>query len=114
MTRAFELARSLERRLDQRNPAARLAKWRVHLERANGTLTRLLERVPAEFTRRLERAVAALNAEDPTRPLERGFAIISKNGVAVNDAATLSVGDMVSARLWHGTFDACVETVHAP
>lgn len=111
--RAFERSRDLERRLEQRSPAARLAKWRLEFERANGSLARLFERVPIAFTRRLERALSALNAEDPTRPLERGFAIITKDGAAVHDVATLSTGDRVSARLQRGTFGARVESVHA-
>lgn len=113
MGRALQRWRDLDRRLEQRSPAARLAKWRLELERANGSLARLFERVPIAFTRRLERALAALNAEDPTRPLERGFAIVTKDGAAIHDAAVLSAGDRVDARLQRGTFGARVESVHA-
>ena len=102
-----------ERRLDQRSPAARVAKWRVDLERTNGALARLFERVPANFVRRLDRALSALNAEDPTRPLERGFAIVTKDGAAIQDVAMLSVGDVVATRLRRGTFDARVEAMNA-
>ena len=51
--------------------------------------------------------------EDPTRPLARGYAIVTKAGVAVHDVAVLAYGDVVTARVAHGTFDARVESVHA-
>jgi exodeoxyribonuclease VII large subunit len=113
VTRASERLRALERRLDQRSPAARVTQWRVELVRANGALAGLYKRLPQLYGRRLERAEAALDAEDPTRPLERGFAIVTKNGVAVVDAASLAIGDAVSARLQRGTFGARVESVQA-
>jgi exodeoxyribonuclease VII large subunit len=112
VTRAVDRARALERRLDQRSPATRVASWRIALERANGALARLFERVPSAYARRLERTLAALDAEDPTRPLQRGFAIVTKNGVALQDVTSLALGDAVVARLRHGTFGARVETVN--
>jgi exonuclease VII large subunit len=54
-----------------------------------------------------------LDGEDPTRPLARGYAIVTKAGVAVHDVAVLAYGDVVTARVAHGTFDARVESVHA-
>jgi exodeoxyribonuclease VII large subunit len=111
VTRRFERVRVLERRLDQRSPAARVTQWRIDLVRVNEAFVRLRERVPALYLRRLERAEAALDGEDPTRPLERGFAIVTKNGVAVHDAASLAVGDSIAARLRRGTLEARVESV---
>jgi exodeoxyribonuclease VII large subunit len=113
VSRRFELLRALERRLDQRSPAARVAQWRVGLVQANGALVRAAERLAQIWSRRLERAQGLLDAEDPTRPLARGYAIVTKAGVALHDAATLAPGDAVSARLQRGTFEARVETVHA-
>jgi exodeoxyribonuclease VII large subunit len=112
LARRSERARVLERRLDQSSPVAQVTQWRLALERANGSIARLLERVPAAYTRRLERSLAALDAENPLRPLERGYAIVTKGGVAVHDAAMLSIGDAINARLQRGTLDARVESVH--
>lgn len=112
VTRHSERLRELERRLDRRSPAARVADWRVRLVRAQDALHNSAERAKERWRRRLERAEAALNAEDPTRPLARGFAIVTKDGIAVRDASALAPGDVVAATLERGTFDARVETVH--
>ncbi|HEV3091406.1 MAG TPA: exodeoxyribonuclease VII large subunit [Candidatus Cybelea sp.] len=113
MSRRLEQLHSLERLLGQRSPAQRVAQWRLRLVQASNGLTRASERLQQQWARRLERAQALLVAEDPTRPLARGFAIVTKDGVAVHDAVALAVGDVVSARLERGTFAARVESVHA-
>ncbi|HEY2474675.1 MAG TPA: exodeoxyribonuclease VII large subunit [Candidatus Cybelea sp.] len=113
VTRRLQKMRDLERRLDQRSPATRVANWRLSLVQADNALVRSSERLIEVPLRRLERAQARLDAEDPTRPLARGYAIVTKDGVAVLDAATLAPGDAVTARVQRGTFDARVETVQA-
>ncbi|HET6276941.1 MAG TPA: exodeoxyribonuclease VII large subunit [Candidatus Cybelea sp.] len=111
LLRCSERARALERRLDQRSPAAHVAKWRLGLVRADAALVRSIERAMESCLRRLEHGVARLDNEDPTRPLERGYAIVTKNGVAVHDASALAIGDTVAAQLRRGTFGARVESV---
>jgi exodeoxyribonuclease VII large subunit len=111
LSRCAQNARNLERRLDQLSPAARVAAWQIGLVRANGNLTAWSRHGVDRYSRRLALAQAALDGEDPTRPLARGYAIVTKNGAAVRDAATLDEGDVVSARLNRGTFDARVESV---
>lgn len=111
-SRYTERLRALERTLDRRNPAARLAQWRVRLVQSAGALDRSVERLQLQWRRRLELAEAALTGEDPMRPLARGYAIVFRNGAAVHDAATLATGDAVTAQLQRGTFEARVETVH--
>ncbi len=113
VTRCGERARALERKLERSSPAARVTQWRIDLERANGALARVFERVPQAYARRLERVQAALEAENPLRPLDRGYAIVTKDGAAVHDAAILAIGDAVSARVKRGTFAARVESVNA-
>lgn len=113
LARCTERTRALERRLDQRSPAARVAHWRLGLVRADAALVRAVERASKSWSLRLTRAEAALDGEDPTRPLERGFAIVTKDGVAVVNAGSLAAGDAVTARLLRGTFDARVESVRA-
>jgi len=103
--------RFLERRLDLRSPAGRVAQWRLGLVRADSALLRSIERAMESRSLDLTRAQAALDGEDPTRPLERGFAIVTKNGAAVHDATSLAIGEMVTARLRRGTFGARVETL---
>jgi exodeoxyribonuclease VII large subunit len=113
VTRASERVRTLERRLDQLSPAARVTQWQIELVRANTALAGLCKRLPQIYARRLERAQAALDTENPLRPLERGYAIVTKDGVAVHDARSLSIDDAVSARVQRGTFGARVESVQA-
>jgi exodeoxyribonuclease VII large subunit len=109
--RRVELTRALERRLEQRSPAARVAQWQVGLVRANTRLAAWSLHGLNGYARRVELARAALDGEDPTRPLSRGYAIVTKNGVAIREAATLTSGDVVTARVSRGTFDARVESV---
>lgn len=111
LVRCSQRTRELERRLDQRSPAARVAQWRLGLAQTDGALVRAVERTMQMWLRRLEHAMARLDGEDPTRPLERGFAIVTKNGVAVHDASVLAAGDEVAAQLRRGTFAARVESV---
>jgi exodeoxyribonuclease VII large subunit len=130
-----ERVRLLERRIEQLSPAASVARWQVLIARANMALSgwRLhgldsfarsceertdalryaFESTCRGWQRRVERAIAALDVEDPTRPLARGYAIVTKNGVAVRDASLLVRGDEVDARLGRGTFAARVESVSA-
>lgn len=112
ITRNVDLTHGLERRLDRCSPAARVAQWRIGLVRADAALQRSIERATESWARGLARTEAALDGEDPTRPLERGFAIVAKDGVAVHDAGCLAFGDAVTARLQRGTFAARVEAVY--
>jgi exodeoxyribonuclease VII large subunit len=109
---AFDRTRALERRLEKLSPAARLAEWRVGLVRANTRLAGWSARGLDSYARRLELAHASLDGEDPTRPLARGYAIVTKDGAAIREAAALVPGDVVTARVSRGTFDARVESVH--
>ena len=111
--RGLERTRELERRLERRSPAARLAEWRIGLVRANTRLAGWALHGLDRDARRLELVRVALEGVDPTRPLARGFAIVTKNGVAVRDAESLVPGDIVTTRVNRGTFGARVESVHA-
>jgi exodeoxyribonuclease VII large subunit len=113
IARCLEHVRAMDRRLDKLSPAAQVADRRLRLVRSDGALVRSIERATESYSRRLARTAGALAAEDPTRPLERGFAIVTKGGVALYDAASLCIGDSVTARLRRGTFGARVEAVDA-
>lgn len=111
VARSIDRVRAFERRLDQRSPAARVAQWRLGLVRADSALLRSIERAMGALSAGLARVAGGLDREDPTRPLERGFAIVTKNGVAVHDARVLSIDEKVTTRLRRGTFEARVEAV---
>jgi exodeoxyribonuclease VII large subunit len=52
-----------------------------------------------------------LQALDPTGPLERGYALVLKEGTPVARTEGLSVGDEVRLRFWDGSAQARVERV---
>jgi exodeoxyribonuclease VII large subunit len=58
-----------------------------------------------------ELLVAKLDGRDPTRILQRGYAIVTVNGVALRDAAAVAPGALVRAQLARGRLDARVEAV---
>ncbi len=98
------------RRIESLNPHQQLAK---RAERFAAVRARL-DAWPsqARFERVLERTAARLAALDPSAPLERGYAIVTKGGHAVSDAAQVAPGDVLRARVRRGTLDARVEGVH--
>ncbi|MDE2482630.1 MAG: exodeoxyribonuclease VII large subunit [bacterium] len=122
-----------ERRVNAQNPQARIAQRQQRLAGMRARLdtlpTRLLQgwsarieplgaRLDALIVRRRESALhalqyagARLDAVDPTRPLERGYAIVERDGVVLRSASEVRPGDRISARLGHGTLDARVEGV---
>ncbi len=111
LRRRVDEVNRLERRLDRLSPAARVAQWRIGLAAAKARLDGWAVRRLDRYASRLEVTRGALDAENPSRPLARGYAIITKDAEAVRDAARLKVGDVVVARVSRGTFDARVEAV---
>ncbi len=101
-----------ERRLWRRDPqrtfvAERRERFITLRARIDTSAVRFL----SDATRRLEHALVKLDALSPLAPLARGYAIVTKDGSAVRDAATLRPGDRVKARFERGDASACIETV---
>lgn len=94
--------------------ASRLLASRLLDSWRNG-LGMMVSRLPAmasmalrnEF-HRMDMLSARVAALDPQLMLKRGYAIVSKDGHAVRDAANLSGGDMIDVRLGRGSFTATV------
>jgi exodeoxyribonuclease VII large subunit len=110
--RRSQRLRDLERRLDRQNPSERVAQWRIRFASASARLSSWQSHGLERWSRQLERKTAALDAEDPSRPLARGYAIVSKDGVVVRDAALVVPGDVISARLTRGMLWARVESAN--
>jgi exodeoxyribonuclease VII large subunit len=130
--RAARLA-ALSARLEKCNPSVQLGRRRERLTMAAYRLTAGVAAVVARERRRLggvqvriepaagaglirrraklELAAAKLDGRDPTRILERGYAIVSVDGIALRDAAAAAPGLLVSAKLARGSLTARVETV---
>ena len=75
---------------------------------------RLPERIAGLASRKrslLDLRAAALRAGDPHGPLERGYAMVLREGVVVRNAAQLRVGDEVRARFGRGAARARIERI---
>ena len=129
---AHDRIAKLSRRLEARNPNVQLAarrerlalakyglqRWGVspaaasrrQLERASDQLPVFARRAVEKRVERVRLWHAHLDGKDPTKILQRGYAIVSVNGRAVRDAAAVEPGTVVTARLARGTLTARVET----
>jgi len=106
-SRRLELASSLLRQRDLRQQLkSRERELFSRLEALSAATQRYLMRRRA----RLEQATTKLNALSPVAILQRGYSLIfDANGSLVKDAAQLSPGDAIKARLAKGSIDARVE-----
>lgn len=118
--RRLRLVRAMQRRvrmLRDRLQRVRLQHPRQRIERARLRADELDERVRAAIhrivTRKRERTLAAarhLDALSPLRVLDRGYALVQRDGLAVTDAASLKAGDTVEARFAKGRATLQVKT----
>lgn len=103
--------RSLEQRPVLARPAALLEGPRRRVDQAEQDLLRY---GPGRL-RREEEGLAALAARlellSPLRTLSRGYAVVSRSGRVVRDAAELQTGDRLQIRLARGQVRALVEDV---
>ncbi|HKE36028.1 MAG TPA: exodeoxyribonuclease VII large subunit [Candidatus Baltobacteraceae bacterium] len=88
-----------------------LPQWRRALEVRSDRLARAHERYFSQRTRAVEVVQSRLDLNDPLKPLERGYAIVSKDGRALRDARETLPGDEIEARLFVGSLTARVEKV---
>jgi exodeoxyribonuclease VII large subunit len=103
-----------EHRLERRDPQRTfVAERRERLIRFGARLDTSAVRFFSDAARRLERGATRLDALNPLAPLARGYAIVTKNGVAIRDAALLRSGDLIEVRFERGGAGARVETVKA-
>ena len=111
------MRRLLRRRRDRlaalqpRHPRERIARDRRRLDQAAVGLPRAMSARLRRQRARLDAATGQLAALSPDRVLERGYAVVLKDGAAVTDAAALSVGDALSLRLRSGSAAARVESI---
>jgi exodeoxyribonuclease VII large subunit len=131
--RVAELA-ALAARLERCNPSVQLSRRRERLALATYRLAAGVRAAAARERRRLadvsarigpaangglmrrraqlELAAAKLDGRDPTRILERGYAIVSVDGVPVRDVASVALGSLVSAQVARGRLTARVEATY--
>ncbi len=111
--RASQVA-NLTSRIERQNPSVRLALARRRLERAEQSLDRLAGATISVRIRRLDHAADQLHALSPLAVLNRGYAIVySSNGQVIRDAAAVSPGETIRARLAKGSVHAEVRTAES-
>jgi exodeoxyribonuclease VII large subunit len=88
-----------------------LAGFRRQVESTSGRLTNLAHQHIAQQRARADQATARLTALSPLNILERGYALVfDAAGNVIRDAASMKVGDEISARLAHGVIVANVKS----
>lgn len=110
--REARLRGAMERRvrlLRERLARVRLQHPRQKIERGRQRADELDERLRAAIARGLQRrrdragaATRHLDALSPLKVLDRGYALVQRQGLAVTDAATLRTGDALEARFAKG------------
>jgi len=108
--RRAQLVAQREQALTKRSPQRRVAEMQAAFGGATGRLTAGARRAIDDLRRAVERRDARLDTLSPAGPLERGYAIVSFDGKPLREASVVKAGDVVSARLWHGTIAARVES----
>ena len=103
---AGERLARLALRLDRRQPALREARGGVERIGTRGRAA-MAERLARERARVRELA-RALVAVSPERTLERGYAIVYREGTVLRDSGDVAAGESISARLAHGRLRATV------
>lgn len=109
--RASQLS-NLTARVERQNPSVRLALARRRLERAEQTLDRVAQATISVRVRRLDHAAARLQALSPLAVLNRGYAIVyNSDGQVLRDAAEVTPGETIRARVAKGSVSAEVRSV---
>jgi exodeoxyribonuclease VII large subunit len=103
----------LARRLAHRHPERVLARARGQLGLLSGRLLAAVRQQLALRRKIFGNSVAQLDALSPLAVLGRGYAIATRDGIAVLSSQELTPGDVVQVRVAHGGFRAKVTRVEA-
>ena len=105
----MELAR-LAGRTQRASPARRLAENRQRVDDTTRRSQLAIVNLLRERRMQLDGVRLQLGALDPARVLDRGYAIVLREGAVVGSVADVAGGDLVTIRVADGTFDATVNT----
>jgi len=101
----------LQNRIERRNPRHRVAERGARLTTTLLRLDAARDRTVSKRTNALALARSRLLSSNPEGPLERGYAIVTHGGRTLRNAAEVSVGNAIEARLFRGRLAATVERV---
>jgi len=112
--RATDEVRRLAARLEHLAPARRLGQLRAQIRAGRQRLALVTAALLDRHRARVRQCAAQLDGLSPLAVLERGYALVWRDGDGslIRDAAALSRGDVIRLRFARGTAFAAVEDGH--
>jgi exodeoxyribonuclease VII large subunit len=101
----------LERRLLAEHPGRRIVRGAHEIETLIARRDAAMHEALDERRSELGRLGAQMAALSPLAVLDRGYAMVQKDGAIVRDASQVRVHDRLRVRLAKGTLDVAVEAV---
>jgi exodeoxyribonuclease VII large subunit len=102
MQRRVRMLRERLARVRLQHPRQRIERARLRADELDERIRLAVARILARKRDRAGAAARHLDALSPLRVLDRGYALVQREGLAVTDAATLKGGDTVEARFAKG------------
>lgn len=106
--------RELAQRLAHRHPERVLGRARGQLAQLSGRMAAAMREQLSSRREAFGSCAAQLDALSPLAVLARGYAIATRDGIAILSSQELAPGDIVKVRVAHGGFRAKVTLVEAP
>jgi exodeoxyribonuclease VII large subunit len=103
-----EVAR-LAARIERVSPARRLAQNRQRVDDISRRGYLAVSNLLRNRRTQLEGMRLQLNALDPARVLDRGYAIVLREGAVVSSVTDVTAGDSLTVRVFDGAFEATVQ-----
>ena len=101
-----------QQKLQQLSPSNTLQKFEAQLGYLQQRLSSSIKQAITNKKERLQQHASLLNAVSPLQTLSRGYAILqTDSGAVVRDSHDVKKGDLVTARIGHGTLDLMVQKV---
>lgn len=108
LARTKESLAWIEKHLSQQHPKRRFIERMQQLDYFELSLTQLQNNFIERLKSKLQNQMVALDTLSPLATLKRGYAIVSKNEVALRNVDQINVSDAISVRLSEGTLDCQV------
>ncbi len=101
-----------QQRLQQQSPANKLQQIETQLGYCQQRLRNAMKQLLSNKAERLQQNALLLNAVSPLQTLGRGYAILqTPTEVVIRDSHDVKKGDLISARIGHGSLELTVEKV---
>ena len=94
-----------------RSPRARIAAWEARLDKLKTAVSTNIHRRLEKDESVLVRTAQSISNLNPLAVLSRGYAVATKDGKAVKNAAELAIGDVIDVKLDKGGVTAEVKNI---